>query len=524
MIITLLEIFVLVLAASPLIRLWHSGQLAALFKKQQRCLGGLLLGWLLALGILAVWFPSLLHAIALILLPASATLAWRARPNYGKKRGIPPGSLSLTQSLGALAERHHYLEQAAKHGPIFKMAQFHKPVICIIGLEKGFRLLREQRTALGPSMQPFNRAVKGGFLRYMDDQVHSRYGPLFMKALAAKKLAGLRPRISALCEQSLGRMSRECGDTASGALAPGRYCEQLAFDALLMALFGLSKDMPEYHEMIKAYSGLESHSLANQVSAETHRSLEQLRQFLISYCADLPGSCPGQNRSCTVFELHKIDAEMPDGVCIDNLLFMLKIASDNVACLLQWIFKMLADNPEWMEQIRLEADQPSTTGQKALADRVVDETLRLAQSEYLYRQLTKDVSFDGFTLPRGWMVRLCVWESHRSNPIFEQAEQFNPDRFAAREFNSSAYAPFGYGKHACNGANLAKLIAGEFTRVLSSDFKFETINDGALERDFRHWSHWRPSSNFQVKLTNKEPVIRNTGQSDNAALTAQNTT
>jgi len=504
-IITIMEIVALILASWPLARLWHSRNLAPLFPNQQRWLAGLLLGWLVALGSLAIWFPNLLHALTLIVLPVSVTLAWRARPNYGKSRGYPPGSLSQTQSVAAIADRNHYIDQATKYGPIFKMSQFHKPVVCIIGFEKGFRLFREHRKALGPSKLPFNQEVKGGFLRYMDDRVHSQYAPLFMKALAAKNLMGLTPWVSAICQQTLSRMSQDCADSAGGAVVPGAYCEQLAFDALAVTLFGLSQDMPEYHQMIKAYSGLRAYSLADPVSDETRQSLDLLRRFLSDYSAGLsePGIFDGP--SCTLLELHRIDSAMPDEVCIDNLLFIHKIASRNVADLLQWIFKMLGDNPEWMEPSRLDNGQASAMGMTAAADRIVDETLRLAQSEYLYRVLTKDVSFEGYTLPRGWLVRLCVWESHRSCPSFDQAEQFNPDRFAGREFSAHEYAPFGYGKHACNGAHLARLIAREFARILSSDFEYEVVDDGPVERDFRHWGHWRPSSNFKVKLTRKAP-------------------
>jgi cytochrome P450 len=511
MIITILEISALILVAWPLLRLWHSRELAALFRKQQRWLAGVLLGWLLVVGILAVLFPAILHVLTPIVLSLGAALAWRSRVDFGKLRGLPPGSLSLTHSLAALTDRNHYLEQASMHGAIFKMSQFHKPVICIIGLETGFRLFREHRNAIGPSELPFNRVVTGGFLRYMDDQLHSRYAPLFMKALAMKNLASSTPRISAICQQTLSQLARDCGDSDSSAVAPGAYCKQLTFNALLLVLFGLSKEMPEYHEFVKAYSGLKPYPLSSAIPRKAQRSLQQLRQFLSTYTIGLPEPGPADQRSSTLREMQKIDPEMPDEVCIDNLLFILKIASDNVSSLLQWILKMLVDNPGWMELNRLDDDQPSTMGKNALADRVVDETLRLSQSEYLYRVLTKDVSFQGFTLPQGWLIRLCVWESHRSCPAFDQPEQFKPDRFAEREFSSSEYAPFGYGKHACNGAQLARLIAREFTRVLSSDFKLEAEADSSVAHDFRHWSHWRPGSNFKVKLTRQESAGHLTG-------------
>jgi cytochrome P450 len=131
----------------------------------------------------------------------------------------------------------------------------------------------------------------------------------------------------------------------------------------------------------------------------------------------------------------------------------------------------------------------------------VQETLRLAQSEYLYRKLKKDVSFEGYTLPKGWLLRLCVWESHRTCRSVEEPERFMPDRFIERELGTHEHAPFGYGKHACNGAQLAQMIAGEFTRELAAGFTLKVAADGPVEREFRHWQHWRPSSQFRVEIS-----------------------
>jgi hypothetical protein len=227
--ISIAEVFLLVLLSWPLIRLLKNRELRPLFGKQEFMLAGLLLGWFCIIVILASLYPMALHVLSVISLAIFAALAWRGRVAYGKKRGLPPGSLALAPSISAIANRQFYLQQARQHGPVFKMAQFNHPVVCIVGLDKGFRLFREHRDALGPSELPFNQAVTGGFLRYMDDDTHARYAPLFMKALAAKNLAPLVPPVAATCRQVLEQMSRDCRGSADKAVAPGDYCKQLAF-------------------------------------------------------------------------------------------------------------------------------------------------------------------------------------------------------------------------------------------------------------------------------------------------------
>jgi len=500
-IISIAEAFLLVLLSWPLIWLLKDRELRLLFARQEFMLAGLLLSWFCIIVVLASLSPMALHVLSVISLAVFAVLAWRGRVAYGKTQGLPPGSLALAPSISAIANRQFYLQQARQHGPVFKMAQFNKPVVCIVGLDKGFRLFREHRDALGPSELPFNKAVTGGFLRYMDDDTHARYAPLFMKALAAKNLVPLTDSVAATCRQALDQMSRDCSDSADKAVAPGVYCKQLAFFALLRVLFGLSKDMSEYQEIMQAYRALEQYSLSRPVTKTVHQSIEQLRQYLLAYCAESQKPGPIEPQSSTLAVLKTINPAMPDEVCIDNLLFILKIATDNVAGLLQWIFKMLGEHPQFMERIHQEENQPAAAGKKALADCVVQETLRLAQSEYLYRKLNKDVSFEGYTLPKGWLLRLCIWESHRTCRSVEEPERFMPDRFIEREFGTNEYAPFGYGKHACNGAHLAQMIAGEFTRELAVGFTLKVGADGPVARDFRHWRHWRPSSEFRVEIS-----------------------
>ena len=191
-------------------------------------------------------------------------------------------------------------------------------------------------------------------------------------------------------------------------------------------------------------------------------------------------------------ELRRIDPAMPDTICIDNVLFTLRFASANVVSLLHWLLAMLGRHPEWGARIR---DEPE------LAGAFVQETLRLAQSEYLYRVVTDELEFEGYRFPRGWLVRLCIWESHRSPDAFEQPERFDPDRFVAKPLRTSEYSPFGWGQHACNGVALTSMICTTVLETLVTGYRWTVSGDGPAERDFRHWHHWRPSSALRLRVT-----------------------
>ena len=78
-----------------------------------------------------------------------------------------------------------------------------------------------------------------------------------------------------------------------------------------------------------------------------------------------------------------------------------------------WVLYYLGRNPRWLEEAGQLETLPDLTNHSTLAARVVLETLRLRQSEFIFRATLQDIEFRGFLIPRGWLVRICVWESHR---------------------------------------------------------------------------------------------------------------
>jgi cytochrome P450 len=106
---------------------------------------------------------------------------------------------------------------------------------------------------------------------------------------------------------------------------------------------------------------------------------------------------------------------------------------------------------------------------------------------------------DGFVVPAGWLLRLCVRESHRSEEVWSDAAAFDPDRFARQPATRSRYSPFGFHQHACSGIDLSGMICRVTVEELSA-FDWSLARDGDLEREFGHWSHWRPSSKLRIRL------------------------
>jgi cytochrome P450 len=175
-----------------------------------------------------------------------------------------------------------------------------------------------------------------------------------------------------------------------------------------------------------------------------------------------------------------------------NVVFLLANSSRDVAGLMHWLVKMLADNPRWAERVRAE------NGSGDLPRRIVSETLRLAQSEYIARRAIEEFEIDGFVVPKGWYVRVCVGEAHRDPTVFPDPQRFDPDRFLGRRYGRNEFAPFGMLNHSCLGANATMRLAETLVRELCSRYDLTLERDGRVEHD---GYHWRPSRRHRVSIT-----------------------
>jgi cytochrome P450 len=491
-----------VIAASAFVRA-ASRPLARMFPRVFAALAAGLVLWIALVSGLALRFPTMLHALTTLAMLGVAVTAWRNRAGYGRSRGLPPGSLSLTTSLEALVDRDFYRKQAARHGPVFKMAQFHQPVVCVVGLSRGHQLLHQHQDALGPSTQRFSQYIPGGFLRYMTDRTHETYAPLFRQALSAQVVAQSWPVIQDAARHELERAAADAWQTGTGSVPPDAYLSRIVTAAFFRTLFGISPGTPAFDRVLRAYRPLAPIGLSARLTRTSLAALDELRRVITEQHEQWRRQSQSDEIPvCALNELGRLDPRMPDATSVDNLIYIHKISSSNVLSLLRWLLVTVGRHPAWIARLRseLEMTTPSPGGAPPLVQRIIMETLRLSQAEYLYRRLRKDVAYDEFTLPKGWLVRICVWESHRQADLFEDAERFNPDRFLARDYSPSTYSPFGADRHACNGVPLTNAICRAVVEQITRQYEWGVECDEDLDRDFRHWSHWRPSARLRLRL------------------------
>ncbi len=500
----LVEVSILAVALWPCLRLG----LNASFRRDFPPLAVTLiaLAGLSGVGIAALVFlaPWLLHVVTALAVAAAVVLLWRARPAYGRRRGWPPGALTVVSS-DALVNPDFYSEQAARYGPVFKidgalrrtgMSLPLRPMVCVVGLGRGRTLLSDHADRLAPPAAAFHRFIPGGFLRYMEPTLHHEYRRIFRAVFLPRLIQTHEPELAALTRRELAALAEQCALASEQGILPRPTLTHLVFTLWARLFYGLTPDDDAFNRLAALSVTLDKPNTGGLLAdvgpalADTVGLVRDQLAVLAAQSADTP---------CFLAQLaHIYPKTADDATALGNLIYTFSNSLHDVSALLVWALQMLGDNPTWIDALRAEVDTiHGAAPPGGLADRIIMETLRLEQSEYLTRRVLAPVSIGAWTIPRGWLIRVCVRESHRDPAVFAAPLTFNPDRFRERTYTRDEYSPFGTGSHACLGSLLTQIVGRLFLTELARGFDWRVVADGP--REFGRL-HWQPSRHFRITL------------------------
>jgi cytochrome P450 len=171
------------------------------------------------------------------------------------------------------------------------------------------------------------------------------------------------------------------------------------------------------------------------------------------------------------------DAGLGDEEVRDQLMIFMFAGHDTTATALTFAMHLLGHHP-WVQrrahdEVRaVLADRPVTADdvpRLPYVAQVLKEAMRLFPSAYgMGRRVADGDQVDGYLIRPGSEVGVYPWATHRHPRHWDDAERFDPDRFAPdRESKRHRYAwfPFGGGPRACIGAQFAMV---EATTVLAT--------------------------------------------------------
>ncbi len=172
---------------------------------------------------------------------------------------------------------------------------------------------------------------------------------------------------------------------------------------------------------------------------------------------------------------HLIDASLTDKVIRDQMLTMMIAGHDTSTALLAWTFALLGQHPKVYEQVISELNHSE---KPQLLDHVIKESLRLYPPIHIgNRCIAEEMDFEGNKVPKDERLFYSIYLTHRDPEIWENAEDFCPERFAhGRKTPPMSYIPFGGGPRACIGAAFGQAEARIVMARLLKTFTFEFTN------------------------------------------------
>ncbi len=174
---------------------------------------------------------------------------------------------------------------------------------------------------------------------------------------------------------------------------------------------------------------------------------------------------------------------------IDELLIFMSAGHETTANTLAWILYLLAAHPEVQENLyQLVADKPiESVANNVYLQAIIQEGMRLYTTTWSTQRVAiADDSFGDYVYPKGTVIVPFFFGLHRDKHLWENALQFQPERFIAGEklAKYKHFFPFGAGPRMCIGNHFALMemayFLGEFVKVYTIKTTDQVPNTEAL--------------------------------------------
>jgi cytochrome P450 len=396
-----------------------------------------------------------------------------------------------------------------RYGPIFTLRLFHSNVVFMLGPEANHHILVSNASNFTWRDGHFRDLIglMGDGLLTIDGDFHRQSRRIMLPVFHHDHVAASLDAITLETERALD------------ALQPGTdidlyaWTRRLAMRVAMRALFGVDPDGARARAIDAA--GLFEEALAFYSSdyllrvLRTRRSpwgrmqqaARELDTLIYSEIAERRAS---GERGEDILSL-LLDASDEDGNTLselqirDEVMTLLFAGHDTTTSTISFMFYELARSPQIAERLQAEQDAlldrnpdgsitPTaaqlTSGDLVELEMVLDETLRKYPPAWVGpRRAVESFEFAGHTVPARAFVNYCSWASHRLPDVFDEPDEFRPERFTPEgkaAMAKGAYVPFGGGSRTCIGMRFGQLEVRTIATMLLSRFSFSLQPDFEL--------------------------------------------
>jgi len=417
---------------------------------------------------------------------------WKWLSCIFSKHKLPPGNFANLYTR-EIKNQRYLLKKFDQHGPILRTRMGEFLTICVFGLKRCRQFLVEQDENLIPVSFEIKPVIPKGFMREMVGEDHKKYRSILMKGTHSGAMEAYRDIHRAIISETLNDYHSHQNNNQS----PQSFIDALDTigQSILLHLFFGAESGTSYDLLLKSiYKRMWDERWHFYMGKSQLEALEELKAVLLNTLKDENHPSRETIKHSILGRIH--EAGSLDETILVNLIYMVETGRFAVYSLMRWATKYAVDNKAVYDRIRTDT-RVFSNEDDCIAQAFVQETLRLNQIERLQRCVVKSFVFEGYLFPKGSIVRLSIWEAHKSADVFPDPFSFNPQRFIDRKFSLDEYAPFGLGSHRCPHGAASIQICRLYLHYLSMNYDLEAIGNGPPSRGI---AHYEPAKEFTVLL------------------------
>ena len=393
-----------------------------------------------------------------------------------------------------------------RFGPVFKSHLLGKPAVVFLSAEgQKFVLLTAQKSLDTGAGYAIVHDLLGDALTLTDGEVHAKLKAWMAPAFGARNMPLYLETINRVIDRHLTTWG------TSGTCVLQQEFATLTFNLGIALLLGLDPEEPEAQELLRHWN-----TFAAGVSTLIHFVPGPITKFGRAIAArrwltaKLQVIVQRQKHSeqTNVVKL-LAEAGMPDDEIITQVIFLIHASFDTTTDTLTWAFVEILRHSAILARVltEVQADAPDTTissadlQHKPLLDDIIKETLRLYPQVHLFfRGAKEDLTYEGYTIPKGTLVGLVPAFTHRRADYFVHPDAFEPDRYQPprdeEKAHPFAWVGFGGGMHGCLGEMVARLEIKALATALLRRFAMTLTPNQDLQQTYQSLS--RPKSGARI--------------------------
>jgi cytochrome P450 len=158
---------------------------------------------------------------------------------------------------------------------------------------------------------------------------------------------------------------------------------------------------------------------------------------------------------------------LTDGELRDELVSLLLAGHETTSTATAWAIERLVRHPDALARLVAEIDRGE---EEEYMQAVIHETLRCRPVvPGVVRLLHEPLLLAGYDLPVGTRVVASIYLTNHNPRVYEDPEEFRPERFLGAQPDTFAWIPFGGGIRRCIGASFAMLEMRTMLRTMLAE-------------------------------------------------------